>query len=103
MQKVTGWRELQKLYNKAVPDKSTKVAKSFSASLHYLSAQYELTKLENNHLQSFLEIKRKHKKNGQVLPELARYSDALTMPPTTVKEAPGILYRKKKREQKSPE
>ena len=98
IQKVTEWRELRKLYNEAVPDKSTKAAKSLSASLHHLSAQYELTKLENNHLQSSLEIKKKHKKKGQVLPQLARNSGALTMSPATVKEALGILDRKKEEE-----
>jgi hypothetical protein len=50
IQKVTGWRELQKLYNEAVLDKSIKAARSLSASIHYLSTQYELTNLENSHL-----------------------------------------------------
>jgi hypothetical protein len=69
-----------------------------SASIHYLSAQYELTNLENNHLQSSLEMKKKHKKKGQVLPQLARNSGALTMSPATIEEALGLLAQKKEEE-----
>jgi hypothetical protein len=83
IQKVTGWKELQKLYNEAVPDKSTKAARSLSASIHYLSAQYELTNLENNHLQASLGFKKK----VQIIPQLARNSGALTMSPATIQEA----------------
>ncbi|KAF1940083.1 hypothetical protein EJ02DRAFT_350892, partial [Clathrospora elynae] len=104
IQKVTGWKELQRLYNEAVPDKSTKAARSLSASIHYLSAQYELTNLENNHLQSSLEIKKKHKKKGQVLPQLARNSGALTMSPATESEpAPLPIVTKKGRSVKLPQ
>jgi hypothetical protein len=37
VQKVTSWRELERLFKEAVLDKSSKSAKSLSASLHFLS------------------------------------------------------------------
>jgi hypothetical protein len=39
LEKVTSWKDLQKLYNQVVPDKSSKEAKCLASSLHFLSAQ----------------------------------------------------------------
>jgi hypothetical protein len=42
LEKVLSWKGLHKLFNKVVLDKSTKEAKTLSASIHYLSTQFAL-------------------------------------------------------------
>jgi hypothetical protein len=94
VQKVTSWRELERLFKEAVPDKSSKSAKSLSASLHFLSTQFELVALENEGLRAALAIKKKHKGKGTVLSRLANPSGSLTMSPHTVEKALEALAQK---------
>jgi hypothetical protein len=61
LERVTGWKDLQKLYNQVVPDKSSKEAKCLASSLHFLSAQFELVSAENTGLRASLLGKKKHK------------------------------------------
>jgi hypothetical protein len=82
------------LYDKAVPDKSSKEAKSLTSSLHYLSTQFELKSAENTGLRTSLEAKKKHKVKGQVLPQLTNDSGALTLSPATAGKALEALARR---------
>jgi hypothetical protein len=82
------------LYNNAVPDKSSKEAKSLASSLYYLSTQFELKSAENTGLRTSLEAKKKHKVKDQVLPQLTNDSGALTLSPATAGKALEALARR---------
>jgi hypothetical protein len=58
LEKVSSWKNLQRLYNKAVLDKSSKEAKSLASSLYYLSTQFELKSAEKTGLRTSLKAKR---------------------------------------------
>jgi hypothetical protein len=94
LERVTGSKDLQKLYNQVVPDKSSKEAKCLASSLHFLSAQFELISAKNTGLRASLLGKKKHKTKGQVLSTLANSSGSLTMSPATIQSALGLLAQK---------
>lgn len=75
-------------------DKSTKEAKTLSASIHYLSTQFALKSAENTGLKASLQGKKKHKVKGQVLPHLTNNSGSLTLSPATVERALEALAQK---------
>ncbi|KAF1365559.1 hypothetical protein EJ07DRAFT_95925 [Lizonia empirigonia] len=94
LEKVLCWKDLQRLFNKVVPDKSTKEAKTLSSSLHYLSTQFALILAENTGLRASLQGKKKHKVKGQVLSHLTNNSGSLTLSPATVEKALEALAQK---------
>ncbi|KAF1935722.1 hypothetical protein EJ02DRAFT_360882 [Clathrospora elynae] len=61
LKQVTSWKDLQKLFNQVVPNKSSKEAKCLASSLHFLSVQFELVSAENRGLRVSLLGKKKHK------------------------------------------
>ncbi|KAF1360200.1 hypothetical protein EJ07DRAFT_116092 [Lizonia empirigonia] len=69
LEKVLCWKDLQRLFNKVVPDKFTKEAKTLSSSLHYLSTQFALILAENTGLRASLQGKKKHKAARQAAKE----------------------------------
>jgi hypothetical protein len=94
LERVTNLKDLQKLYNQVVPDKSSKEAKCLTSSLHFLSAQFDLVLAENTGLRASLLGKKKYKIKGQVLSTLTNSSGALTMSPSTIQSALGLLAQK---------
>jgi hypothetical protein len=91
---VLGWKDLHRLFNKVVVDKSTKEAKTLSASIHYLSTQFALKSAENIGLRASLQGKKKHRVKGQVLPYLTNNSGSLTLSLVTVERALEALAQK---------
>ena len=94
LEKVLCWKDLQRLFNKVVPDKSTKEAKTLSSSLYYLSTQFALILAENTGLRASLQGKKKHKVKGQALSHLTNNSGSLTLSPATVEKALEALAQK---------
>jgi hypothetical protein len=64
LETVLCWKDLHRLFNKVVVDKSTREAKTLSASIHYLSTQFALKSAENTGLRASLQGKKKHKVKG---------------------------------------
>jgi hypothetical protein len=94
LQRVTSWKDFQRLFQEFVPDKFSKEAKCLFSSLHFLSAQYALVLAENTGLRVSLLGKEKHKVKGQVLSTLTNSSGVLTMSPATIQSALGLLAQK---------
>jgi pyruvate/2-oxoglutarate dehydrogenase complex dihydrolipoamide acyltransferase (E2) component len=94
LETVLCWKDLHRLFNKVVVDKSTREAKTLSASIHYLSTQFALKSAENTGLRASLQGKKKHKVKGQVLPSLTNNSGSLTLSPATVEKALEALAQK---------
>jgi hypothetical protein len=94
LKKVLCWKDLHKLFNKVVVDKSTKEAKTLSASIYYLSTQFALKSAKNSGLRASLQGKKKHKVKGQVLPYLTNNSGSLTLSLATVERALEALAQK---------
>jgi hypothetical protein len=61
------WRELRKIYDVAVPDKSKVKAQQLKASLHSLQTQNELLHHENNSLMQALTARKKRTKKRNTM------------------------------------
>jgi hypothetical protein len=74
IEKLLYWKDLNKLYNKVVSDKTSKETKILALSLCHLSSQFSLVLSENMKLRESLQAKKKHKVKGQVLPHFTNNS-----------------------------
>jgi hypothetical protein len=98
VQRVTEWKHLKELQAQAVSDNSSKAAKDLSASLHYLSTQYELAQLEIEGLRSALQDKKKHSTKQQTLPHPFNPSGSLTMSPSAIGQSLELMAEKERNE-----
>jgi hypothetical protein len=84
------YRELRKLYDAAVPDKSAVEAQQLKASLHSLQVQNELLHYENDGLHDTIEHKHKHGKKRKPLDLQQRqewHGGAVFWSPRKIREA----------------
>jgi hypothetical protein len=79
-----------------VSDKSIKAAKDLSTSLHYLSSQHKLTKLENQQWKASFEIKKKHETKKQTLPQLFNLLGSMTLSPSTISQSLKLIAQRER-------
>jgi hypothetical protein len=85
-----GWNELRKLFDAAVPDKSSIKAKRLSTSMHSMQVNNEILHVENQDLKDAVTTKRKHSKNSKRLDLQQRKefrSKAVFWGPVEIREA----------------
>ena len=84
------WRQLSKLYDAAVPDKSKVEAKELKQALHSLQVRNALLHYENEELRSEINAKKQKKKHNSVL-DLQQHQEyqslAVVRSPRSVQEA----------------
>ncbi|KAJ6276517.1 hypothetical protein J3E71DRAFT_187172, partial [Bipolaris maydis] len=84
------WRQLSRLFDAAVPDKSTVVAKQLGEALHSLQVRNELLQHENEQLRSAIPIKKRPRKHNRVLDlqqQQECQSTAVVWSPRSIREA----------------
>lgn len=84
------WRKLDRLVRAAVENQGSKDAQKLSRSLHHISVQNELLRLEINGLKEALLVKKKHRKKGKRLDLQQRqeyHGGAVLWSPRKVREA----------------
>ncbi|KAJ8115208.1 hypothetical protein OPT61_g3090 [Boeremia exigua] len=85
-----GWQQLETLYRQSVPDTTTKPARKLRRSLHYLSAQNQLLRLENKGFRKQISKRGTSKKKLVKLPlqpTRTYYSEAVFWSPRKIHEA----------------
>jgi hypothetical protein len=84
------WRELRKVFNAVVPDKSKVEARQLEASLHSLQVQNELLHYENQGLQQALNARQKRTSNSKTMDLQQReeyHGGAILWSPRKLREA----------------
>jgi hypothetical protein len=98
------WRDIRKLFDAAVPDKTTVEAKRLSQALHSFQVKNEVVREENEDLRTSLNTKKKRAKKSKHLhlsQQKEFHSNAVFYSPSTIRE--GFELEDQKERQKEAE